>query len=126
MGSNDSKSGDHMLITGIVIGAVAVVTWVAVPLFYSAPLHFYARFALVLFAVLVFAVLRMYNAVVGNTRYNIHLIKAVTELRKSLVPLGTLIQTHKTALGVNGTKVKSAADSVERLREVLESLRTKR
>ena len=35
MGSNDSKLGDHMLITGIVIGAVAVVTWVAVPLFYS-------------------------------------------------------------------------------------------
>ena len=121
MGSNDSKLGDHMLITGIVIGAVAVVTWVLAPLFYSAPLHFYARFALVLFAVL-----RMYNAVVGNTRYNIHLIKAITELRKSLVPLGTLIQTHKTALGVNGTKVKSAADSVERLREVLESLRTKR
>ena len=25
MGSNDSKLGDHMLITGIVIGAVAVV-----------------------------------------------------------------------------------------------------
>ena len=123
MGSNDSKLGDNLLIAGIVIGAVAVVTWVAVPLFYSAPLHFYARFALVLFAVLVFAVLRMYNAVVGNTRYNIHLIKAITELRKSL---GTLIQTHKTALGVNGTKVKSAADSVERLREVLESLRTKR
>ena len=72
------------------------------------------------------AVLRMYNAVVGNTRYNIYLIKAITELRKSLIPLRTLIQTHKTALGVNGTKVKSATDSVERLREVLESLRTKR
>lgn len=126
MGSNDSKLGDRLLLAGIVIGAVVVVSWVVAPLFYAAPLHFYARFALILFAVLVFAVLRMYNAVVGNTRYNIHLIKAITELRKSLVPLGTLIQTHKTALGVNGTKVKSATDSVERLREVLESLRTKR
>ena len=121
MGSNDSKLGDRLLLAGIVIGAVVVVSWVVAPLFYAAPLHFYARFALALFAVLVFAVLRMYNAVVGNTRY-----KAITELRKSLVPLGTLIQTHKTALGVNGTKVKSATDSVERLREVIESLRTKR
>ena len=75
-------------IIGVVIAAVSIfIFFILMPTYdwfvektWNAEIRIAIRLFLLMFGVLVFAVLRMYNATVQNTRFNIKLLKAVEKL----------------------------------------------
>ena len=109
------------LIVIIVLALLALVTW---PLFEGDKQDFYIRLFLLLFALLVFAVLRMYNAVVNNTRFSIKLRDAVLTVEKAfpklengLRNLQNAMQTNKTAVDTLTKNVQSQSTKVQELTE---------
>ena len=103
-----------LLAVTLVVGVVLIIAWVTVPLFRGDRIDLYLRVFLLLFAVLVLGVLRLYNAVVANTRYNIALVKVLTTLQKQVLTTNS-----------NTTRIKALSESIESAREVLDEITKK-
>lgn len=87
-------------------------------------IRLYIRLFLIMFALNTFAILRLYNSIVQNTRFSIKLREVSTKLQQSLPALDRVIKTLIATL--NGTKssveslrkdVADNTDKVERLTE---------
>ena len=98
------------LIVVVVLGILALVTW---PLFEGNRQEFYIRLFLLLFALLVFAVLRMYNAVVNNTRFSIKLRDSVLTVEKAFPKLENGIRNLQNAVQANKTAVDTLTKNVQ-------------
>lgn len=72
--------------------------------------HFYVRLFLSMFGVCTFAILRLYNSIVQNTRFTIKLRESVGKLHNALTPLGREMKTLSNGLH----NVKRSADSLEK------------
>lgn len=78
----------------------------------------YIRIALLLLAVMAFAQLRMYNAVVNNTRFLIKNRESVEKLLKALPSIERAIKVVSTS----NSKLK---DAVDKLKDAIEQLKKK-
>lgn len=113
-----------LLIVALVICVLALLALVAWPLLDGNTHEFYIRLFLFLFTLLVFAVLRMYNAVVNNTRFSIKLREAVLTVEKAfpklengLRNLQNAVQANKTAVDTLNKSVQSQSTKVQELTE---------
>ena len=86
----------------IVLALVGFFVFAALPVFTSMDnmwMHFYIRMALALLATLVFGVLRLYNALVQNTRFLIRVKSSVEKLMQQFPRLeqvmGNLTNSNK-------------------------------
>ena len=114
-----------LLAVTLVVGVVLIIAWVTVPLFRVDRIDLYLRVFLLLFAVLVLGVLRLYNAVVANTRYNIALVKVLTTLHKMLPGIHSTMQKQVLTTNSNTTRIKALSESIESAREVLDEITKK-
>lgn len=114
-----------LLVVTLVVGVALIIAWVTVPLFRGDRIDLYLRVFLLLFAVLVLGVLRLYNAVVANTRYNIALVKILTTLRKMLPGIHSTMQKQVLTTNSNTTRIKALSESIESAREVLDEITKK-
>lgn len=78
----------------------------------------YIRLVLLLLAVMAFAQLRMYNAIVNNTRFLIKNREAIEKLLKALPSIERSIKV----VSASNSKLK---DAVDKLKDAIEQLRKK-
>ena len=114
-----------LALLGIVLVIALVVAWLTTPIFRGDRFDTYIRMFLFLFAILVMAVLRLYNAVVANTRYNIALIKILTALHKMLPGVHSTMQKQILSMNSYSARIKSLNETIESAREVLDEINRK-
>ena len=84
----------------LIVGLILLFLWVIYPLFSALPeWHFYARLALVFLFVIAFGVLRLYNAVVGNTRFLIKLRETVGKMQNTIPGLEREMRNLTSSVG---------------------------
>lgn len=111
-----------LILVGFVLALAGIVAWVTVPAFRGDVIEFYIRLFLFMFAVLLLAVLRLYNAVVANTRYNIALVKVITALHKMMPGLTSMVQKQTLSVQSNTARAKALSETIESAREVLDEI----
>lgn len=114
----------------IVLAVVCVGVFLVYPLIIGGPygeLKFYARVILLLAIVYTFAGLRLYNAIVNNTRFSIKLREAVIRLQQSFPALQRVM--HQLNIEIGGMRdslrenKKSLDSNSDETHEVTELLR---
>lgn len=70
----------------------------------------YARVFLILFFVCTFAILRLYNSIVANTRFSIKLRETFVSLYRAIPPLERALKNVNSSLG----NVRSSTDTLRR------------
>jgi hypothetical protein len=103
------------LIGVIILIILGVIYWVVSPLINGGGIEFYLRVGILLLGVIAFGILRLYNAIVGNTRF-------LVKLREILRPLGNDIITLRAHIGTLGNKVSKSTESTRSLNDSIESL----
>lgn len=95
------KSVVAMLVWALlIVGVILLLLWVIYPLFSGLPeWYFYARLALVFMFVIAFGVLRLYNAVVGNTRFLIKLRETVGKMQNAIPGLEREMRNLTSSVG---------------------------
>lgn len=104
----------NYLIWGIVIALVLAILWLLVePIIWWTPkseMRLYIRIFLLMFAVGTFAVLRLYNSIVNNTRFSIKLREAFGKFFTTIPSLERAMKNLNSSLG----NVRSSADAVKK------------
>lgn len=104
----------HYLTLGIIaVILIGVVALLVEPLVFwteYSEIRLYVRLFLIMFAVNTFAVLRLYNSIVQNTRFSIRLRESVTRLTMFIPGLERAIKT----LGFSLNNVKTSADALKK------------
>lgn len=111
---NQLKEYLPLIIVAVVL--LVIIFFVVQPLIWSedyADWVFYVRLFLALMAVQVFALLRLYNAILQNTRFLVRLREAMLKLVNSSPALERAMKGLSNALS-------SGKNSTEKLRETLE------
>jgi len=88
--------------------------WLFRPYGGVAEILFLARSAVLLLAVSAFAQMRLYNAIVANTRFTIKLREALLKMQQSLPTLERILRTTTNALGSTSTSLDRLEKSVEK------------
>lgn len=84
----------------LILGVILLFLWVIYPLFSGlSEWYFYARLALVFMFVIAFGVLRLYNAVVGNTRFLIKLRETVGKMQNTIPGLEREMRNLTSSVG---------------------------
>lgn len=97
----------------VALCAFGLLAFIAYPLIYPERCpawSFYARCALVLFAVSTFAQLRLYNAIVQNTRFAIKLREALIKFSQAFPALERSLKNLNSTMG----NVKASSDSLKK------------
>lgn len=97
-----------VIVGAIIAGILSVIYWVVYPLIVGVTMEFYIRLGLLFLGIITFGVLRMYNAIVSNTKF---LIK----LRQTLAPLTNDIINLRTHMGRLGSRVTKNTDALRGL-----------
>lgn len=98
---------------------LGLLYWVVQPLFWETRWEFYARVVIFLLGIIAFAILRMYNAVVSNTRF---LIKVREVLKPLTTELTVMKTTLKKATGTVNKNTESHRPLIDSLKEFSESV----
>ena len=84
----------------LIVGVILLLLWVVYPFFSTLPeWHFYVRLALVFLFIITFGVLRLYNAIVGNTRFLIKLRETVGKIQNIIPGMEREMRNLTSALG---------------------------
>ena len=84
----------------LIVGVILLLLWVVYPFFSTLPAwHFYVRLALVFLFIITFGVLRLYNAIVGNTRFLIKLRETVGKIQNIIPGMEREMRNLTSALG---------------------------
>lgn len=103
----------YRVVIGVIILVIlSIIYWVLAPLFNGVSMEFYIRLALLFLAGIMFGVLRIYNAIVGNTRF---LIK----MKQVIAPLNTDIVTLRTNIGRLGNRITKNTESLRSLGDTI-------
>ena len=95
----------------LIVGVILLLLWVVYPFFSTLPeWHFYARLALVFLFIITFGVLRLYNAIVGNTRFLIKLRETVGKIQNIIPGMEREMRNLTSALGT----LRSGAASLQK------------
>lgn len=89
---------------------------------YMIRLEAYIRIALIILCVIAFAILRMYNSVVNNTRFLIKLREVIRKLSQDFPILTRSLNKTTGAMDRNNTYLKTLNKSVESLKGEVEDL----
>lgn len=118
----------------IVLAVVCVGVFLVYPLIIGGPygeLRFYARVILLLAIVHTFAGLRLYNAIVNNTRFSIKLREAVIRLQQSFPALQRVMHQLNIEIGgmrdslrENKKSLDSNSDETHEVTELLKKVKT--
>lgn len=111
----------HFKLVGYYVGvSVVILVLLAVALFIVHPLLFsrsetsefrvYMRLFLVMFALNTFAVLRLYNSIVQNTRFSIKLRESLYKIENLIPGLERMLKNLGVAMG----NMKNSADSLKK------------
>lgn len=82
----------------------------------------YCRLFLLLMAVIAFALLRLYNAVVQNTRFEIKLRDSISKITQYFPTLERALHTLSQVLSVNKNSIEALRKAEEAHREEIEKL----
>ena len=95
----------------LIVGVILLLLWVVYPFFSTLPeWHFYVRLALVFLFIITFGVLRLYNAIVGNTRFLIKLRETVGKMQNTIPGMEREMRNLTSALGT----LRSGASSLQK------------
>ena len=95
----------------LIVGVILLLLWVVYPFFSTLPeWHFYVRLALVFLFIITFGVLRLYNAIVGNTRFLIKLRETVGKMQNTIPGMEREMRNLTSALGT----LRSGAASLQK------------
>ena len=95
----------------LIVGVILLLLWVVYPFFSTLPeWHFYVRLALVFLFIITFGVLRLYNAIVGNTRFLIKLRETVGKIQNIIPGMEREMRNLTSALGT----LRSGAASLQK------------
>ena len=95
----------------LIVGVILLLLWVVYPFFSTLPeWHFYVRLALVFLFIITFGVLRLYNAIVGNTRFLIKLRETVGKIQNIIPGMEREMRNLTSALGT----LRSGASSLQK------------
>lgn len=118
----------------IVLAVVCVGVFLVYPLIIGGPygeLKFYARVILLLAIVHTFAGLRLYNAIVNNTRFSIKLREAAIRLQQSFPALQRVMHQLNIEIGgmrdslrENKKSLDSNSDETHEVTELLKKVKT--
>lgn len=108
-------AGKHYLIwTIVVLFVLGIIAFISVPYLFdtseNADFKFYIRVFLVMFAINTFAILRLYNSIVQNTRFSIELRKAFLKFQQSVPTLERAMRNLNSSLGT----VRSSSEQLKR------------
>lgn len=112
-----NKFNNVIAWTLIVLAVVCVGVFLVYPLIIGGPygeLKFYARVILLLAIVHTFAGLRLYNAIVNNTRFSIKLREAVIRLQQSFPALQRVMHQLNIEIGGMRDSLRENKKSLER------------
>ena len=120
-----------ILLWALVLAVVAGILWLFIqPVLVwtdKSEFRLYCRVALLLMAVGVFAILRLYNSIVQNTRF---LVKLRTDVAKVLAEfptlqrsINTLSQKNDSLRGTVSANTKAVTTLSEEAREILSALK---
>ena len=112
----------------LIVGVILLLLWVVYPFFSTLPeWHFYVRLALVFLFIITFGVLRLYNAIVGNTRFLIKLRETVGKMQNTIPGMEREMRNLTSALGTlrSGTSSlqKTLKDNSEKVAAMDERLK---
>lgn len=103
-----------ILTWSIVVFVILGVLWFTFdPLIFRKPnseVIFYMRLFLVMFAINTFAVLRLYNSIVQNTRFSIELRGALIKFQQALPALERALKNLNSTLG----NVKASSETLKK------------
>ena len=95
----------------LIVGVILLLLWVVYPFFSTLPeWHFYVRLALVFLFIITFGVLRLYNAIVGNTRFLIKLRETVGKIQNIIPGMEREMRNLTSTLGT----LRSGAASLQK------------
>ena len=95
----------------LIVGVILLLLWVVYPFFSTLPeWHFYVRLALVFLFIITFGVLRLYNAIVENTRFLIKLRETVGKMQNTIPGMEREMRNLTSALGT----LRSGASSLQK------------
>ena len=112
----------------LIVGVILLILWVVYPFFSILPdWHFYVRMSLVFLFIITFGVLRLYNAIVGNTRFLIKLRETVGKMQNAIPGMEREMRNLTSALGTlrSGTTSlqKTLRDNSEKVASMDERLK---
>ena len=112
----------------LIVGVILLLLWVVYPFFSTLPeWHFYVRLALVFLFIITFGVLRLYNAIVGNTRFLIKLRETVGKMQNTIPGMEREMRNLTSTLGTlrSGTASlqKTLKDNSEKVAAMDERLK---
>ena len=129
-----NKFNNVIAWTLIVLAVMCVGVFLVYPLIIGGPygeLKFYARVILLLAIVHTFAGLRLYNAIVNNTRFSIKLREAVIRLQQSFPALQRVMHQLNIEIGGmrdslrdNKKSLDSNSDETHEVTELLKKVKT--
>lgn len=129
-----NKFNNVITWTLIVLAVMCVGVFLVYPLIIGGPygeLKFYARVILLLAIVHTFAGLRLYNAIVNNTRFSIKLREAVIRLQQSFPALQRVMHQLNIEIGgmrdslrENKKSLDSNSDETHEVTELLKKVKT--
>lgn len=125
----------HFKLIGYYIGLFAIIAvillivWFIIqPLFFwseMSEIRIYLRLFLVMFAINTFAVLRLYNSIVQNTRFSFKLREALIKLENLIPGIERLLKASNVSLSGNKASTDSLKTSVKSLEETISVMTNK-
>lgn len=103
----------------IVLGTVFLVIF---PAFTGDMVSFYVRLFLMLVLIQTFAILRLYNALVVNTRFSIKLRDVISKLSVTMVTLERPIKSLGSQLGVTKNTMEKLNSTTTKHSEILSDI----
>lgn len=113
----------YWAIIGVIIsGILGILYWVVKPMIYGNNMEFYIRLGLLLIGGIMFGVLRMYNAIVSNTRFLIKLRQTIAPINNELINNKAILNRLGGRVGKNTDTLKHMGESMTRLQEAMSKL----
>ena len=106
-----AKKFINYLMWGGLIASIGGVLWFLIaPLLNNEEIIFYLRLFLCMFALNTFAVLRLYNSIVQNTRFSIKLMESIIKFTNSIPNLERALKNFSGTM----SNAKGSIDSLNR------------
>lgn len=114
----------YVILTVLIVMVLGMLWLIIEPIIWWTPLseaRLYVRLFLIMFAVNTFAVLRLYNSIVQNTRFSLKLREVMTKLQRLIPSVERSVKSLETAL--NGLR-SSTDKAVKEMRDNTEKVNT--
>lgn len=124
-----NKFIDYLTIAIIIFAVLAIVWFIVTPLIWWNESRFYLRIFLVMFGVQTFAILRLYNAIVQNTRFSLKLRESMIKfsgvilgIERSLKTLNNTMTNLRSSLESTKSELSDNTDKLDKLKEKIQRL----